>query len=87
MKYFRMTVIHGEWGKAEKYLSSFMNLDDDKISRLFFDIRKQKYYEALDRYMKISLEMLKLKGGFFKMVEKTKRENVVYLLSIARAHG
>ncbi|KAK1560018.1 hypothetical protein Q3G72_021226 [Acer saccharum] len=40
----------GEWEKAEKYLSAFTKLTDNRHSKkLFFELHKQKYFEALDR--------------------------------------
>lgn len=43
----------GEWDEVEKYLSGFTKVDDNRYSmKIFFEIRKQKYLEALDRYAK-----------------------------------
>lgn len=48
MKYFENAVTSGEWDKVEKYLSAFTKIDDNPHSlRMFFEIRKQKYLEAL----------------------------------------
>lgn len=42
----------GEWDEVEKYLSGFTKVDDNRYSmKIFFEIRKQKYLEALDRYL------------------------------------
>lgn len=42
----------GEWEEVEKYLSGFTKVDDNRYSmKIFFEIRKQKYLEALDRYI------------------------------------
>lgn len=50
MNYFGDTIINGKWDKAENYLSAFTKLDDNRYSReVFFELRKKKYYEALDR--------------------------------------
>lgn len=50
MKYFEDAVHNGEWEEAEKYLSGFTKVDDNRYSmKIFFEIRKQKYLEALDR--------------------------------------
>ncbi|KAK9218144.1 hypothetical protein WN943_006780 [Citrus x changshan-huyou] len=47
MKHFEKTIINGEWEVAEKYLSAFTNIDDNRYSKkLFYELRKQKYYEA-----------------------------------------
>ncbi|KAL4386733.1 hypothetical protein GQ457_09G024050 [Hibiscus cannabinus] len=50
MKYFEEKVIAGEWDEVEKYLSGFIKVEDNRYSKkIFFEIRKQKYLEALDR--------------------------------------
>ncbi|GAB4855618.1 Topless- protein 3 [Ancistrocladus abbreviatus] len=50
MKYFEEKVQSGEWEEVEKYLSGFTKVDDNRYSmKIFFEIRKQKYLEALDR--------------------------------------
>ena len=52
MKYFEEKVQAGEWEEVEKYLSGFTKVDDNRYSmKIFFEIRKQKYLEALDRYI------------------------------------
>lgn len=53
MRYFEDSVTNGEWDEVEKYLSGFTKVDDNRYSmKIFFEIRKQKYLEALDRYYK-----------------------------------
>ena len=50
MRYFEECVTNGEWDEAEQYISGFTKVDDNKFSmKIFFEIRKQKYLEALDR--------------------------------------
>ncbi|GMH04542.1 hypothetical protein Nepgr_006382 [Nepenthes gracilis] len=50
MRYFEDLVTAGEWDEVEKYLSGFTKVDDNRYSmKIFFEIRKQKYLEALDR--------------------------------------
>ncbi|XP_041017427.1 topless-related protein 3-like isoform X1 [Juglans microcarpa x Juglans regia] len=50
LKYFEEKVQAGEWEEVEKYLSGFTKVDDNRYSmKIFFEIRKQKYLEALDR--------------------------------------
>ena len=52
MKHFEDSVTNGEWDEVEKYLSGFTKVDDNRYSmKIFFEIRKQKYLEALDRYV------------------------------------
>lgn len=50
MRYFEDAVGNGEWEEVEKYLSGFTKVDDNRYSmKIFFEIRKQKYLEALDK--------------------------------------
>lgn len=50
VKYLEEKVIAGEWEELEKYLLGFTSVADNSLSmKIFFDIRKQKYLEALDR--------------------------------------
>ncbi|GLJ08649.1 hypothetical protein SUGI_0092930 [Cryptomeria japonica] len=50
MKYFEDQVLSGEWDEVERYLSGFTKVDDNRYSmKIFFEIRKQKYLEALDK--------------------------------------
>ncbi|XP_007035675.2 PREDICTED: topless-related protein 2 isoform X3 [Theobroma cacao] len=51
MKYFEEKALAGEWDEVEKYLSGFTKVDDNRYSmKIYFEIRKQKYLEALDRH-------------------------------------
>ncbi|XWS16473.1 hypothetical protein CRYUN_Cryun34aG0091000 [Craigia yunnanensis] len=50
MRYFEDCVTNGEWDEVEKYLSVYTKVDDNRYSmKIFFEIRKQKYLEALDK--------------------------------------
>ncbi|KAL5786017.1 hypothetical protein ACOSQ2_008409 [Xanthoceras sorbifolium] len=50
IKYFEELVIAGKWDEVEKYLSGFTRVDDNRYSmKIFFEIRKQKYLETLDK--------------------------------------
>lgn len=50
MKHFEDEVHNGNWEEVERYLSGFTKVDDNRYSmKLFFEIRKQKYLEALDK--------------------------------------
>lgn len=52
MKYFEDEVLKGNWDEVERYLSGFTRIDDNRYSmKIFFEIRKQKYLEALDKYV------------------------------------
>ncbi|RDX70840.1 Topless-related protein 1, partial [Mucuna pruriens] len=49
MKYFEDMLLTGKWGDAEDYLSGFTSVDDNRHStKIYFEIRKQKFLEALD---------------------------------------
>ncbi|KAH6804772.1 hypothetical protein C2S51_033019 [Perilla frutescens var. frutescens] len=51
LKYFEELVLNGNWEEAEKYLSSFTVVEDNKYStKIYFEIRKQKFLEALDKH-------------------------------------
>ncbi|XP_042491960.1 protein TOPLESS-RELATED PROTEIN 2-like isoform X2 [Macadamia integrifolia] len=51
MKHFEDQVQAGEWDEVEKYLCGFTKVEDNRYSmKIFFEIRKQKYLEALDRH-------------------------------------
>ncbi|KAK8947936.1 Topless-related protein 1 [Platanthera guangdongensis] len=50
MKHFEDQVLAGEWNEVERYLSGFTKVEDNRYSmKIFFEIRKQKYLEALDK--------------------------------------
>ncbi|GBG59426.1 hypothetical protein CBR_g38451 [Chara braunii] len=50
MKYFEDQVLAGEWEEVERYLHGFTNVHENRYSmKIFFEIRKQKYLEALDK--------------------------------------
>nr|GMD33837.1 protein TOPLESS-like [Ipomoea batatas] len=49
LKYIEEKVTKGEWDELEKYMSGFIKFDDNLLSiRFYFEIRLQKYLEALD---------------------------------------
>ncbi|KHN42184.1 Topless-related protein 4 [Glycine soja] len=50
MRYFEDMVTNGEWDEVEKYLFGFTKVNDNRYSmKIFFEIRKQKYLEALSK--------------------------------------
>jgi len=50
MEHFEDMVLSGKWDEVEKYLSGFTKVEDNAHStKIFFELRKQKYLEALDR--------------------------------------
>ncbi|PIA44283.1 hypothetical protein AQUCO_01700115v1 [Aquilegia coerulea] len=51
MKHFEERAQAGDWDEVERYLSGFTKVDDNRYSmKIFFEIRKQKYLEALDKH-------------------------------------
>ncbi|GMQ04078.1 hypothetical protein CsSME_00049623 [Camellia sinensis var. sinensis] len=51
MKYFEDQVQAGEWDEVERYLCGFTKVEDNRYSmKIFFELRKQKYLEALDQH-------------------------------------
>jgi len=50
IEHFEDTILKGKWDEAEKYLSGFTKVEDNPNStKIYFELRKQKYLEALDR--------------------------------------
>lgn len=50
MEYFEELALNGEWNEAEKYMSGFTKIEDNKFStKIYFEMRKQKYLETLDK--------------------------------------
>lgn len=59
IRYFEEKVLAGEWDEVEKYLSGFTKVDDNRYStKIYYDLRKQRYLESLDRWIVISLTIL-----------------------------
>ncbi|XP_022732514.1 protein TPR3-like isoform X2 [Durio zibethinus] len=49
MEFFEDMVLNAKWDKVEKYLSGFTNVKDNVYStKIYFEIRKMKFLEALD---------------------------------------
>ncbi|GJX48189.1 topless-related protein 4-like protein isoform X1 [Tanacetum coccineum] len=50
MRHFEEMVTNGDLDEVEKYVAAFTKVDDNRYSmKIFFEIRKQKYLEALDK--------------------------------------
>ncbi|KAL6345835.1 hypothetical protein AAG906_017591 [Vitis piasezkii] len=50
LEYFEELALNGEWNEAEKYMSGFTKIEDNKFStKIYFEMRKQKYLETLDK--------------------------------------
>ncbi|KAG6770776.1 hypothetical protein POTOM_026470 [Populus tomentosa] len=49
MKFFEDMICSGDWDEAERYFSCFTKLSDNRFSmKVYFEIRKQKFLEAMD---------------------------------------
>ncbi|KAG6388102.1 hypothetical protein SASPL_153300 [Salvia splendens] len=84
MKYFEELVLDGNWDKAEKYLSSFTVVEDNKYStKIYFEIRKQKYLEALDKHeFSIALDILKKDLKVFAQSNEELYKEMAQLLAL-----
>lgn len=50
MGHIEALVLGGKWDEIENYLSGFTGVTESRYSKkMFFEIRKQKFLEALDR--------------------------------------
>ncbi|XP_060208854.1 topless-related protein 1-like isoform X2 [Lycium barbarum] len=50
IEHFEALVLSGNWDETENYISSFTGVNDNKYSlKMYFEIRKQKFLETLDR--------------------------------------
>ena len=53
-EYFSDLIMSGSWSDVDKYLSCFLKLDVDSERnsiRIYYEIRKQMYLEALIKYL------------------------------------
>uniref|UniRef100_F6H3W7 CTLH domain-containing protein n=1 Tax=Vitis vinifera TaxID=29760 RepID=F6H3W7_VITVI len=83
LNYVEELVMNGEWEEAEMYLSGFTKLEDNKFStKIFFEIRKQKYLETLDRKHK-SLgkygDTLSARASILREIKKAIGANPVFV--------
>lgn len=84
MKYFEEKVQAGEWEEVEKYLAGFTKVDDNRYSmKTFFEIRKQKYLEALDRNDKVkAVEILVKDLKVFSAFNEELFKEITHLLTL-----
>lgn len=85
MKHFEEKVQAGEWDEVEKYLSGFTKVDDNRYSmKIFFEIRKQKYLEALDRQDKTkAVEILVTDLKVFSTFNEELYKEITQLLTLS----
>ncbi|KAK6119711.1 hypothetical protein DH2020_046530 [Rehmannia glutinosa] len=84
LKYFEELVLNGNWEEAEKYLSSFTVVEDNKYStKIYFEIRKQKYLEALDNHeFSVALDILLKELKVFGQSNKELYKEMAQLLAL-----
>nr|GLL35209.1 hypothetical protein TSUD_194820 [Ipomoea trifida] len=83
LKYFEEKVIQGKWDELEKYLSGFVKFDDNNLlsNKLFFEIRQQKYLEALDSGDKRNaLRILRDELNVFAVFDKNYFKETAHLM-------
>nr|GME12792.1 topless-related protein 2 [Ipomoea batatas] len=80
--YFEEKVIQGKWDELDKYLSGFVKFDDNLLSnKLFFEIRQQKYLEALDSGdKKNALRILRDDLNVFAVFDKVYFKETAHLM-------
>ncbi|PQQ15737.1 topless-related protein 4 [Prunus yedoensis var. nudiflora] len=84
MRYFEDCVNNGEWDEADSYLSGFCKVDESRYStKIFFEIRKQKYFEALDRHdYARAVEILQKDLKVFSTIDEERFKEMTLLLSL-----
>ncbi|OIV95906.1 hypothetical protein TanjilG_27010 [Lupinus angustifolius] len=84
VKHFEEKALAGEWDEVEKYLSGFTKVDDNRYSmKIFFEIRKQKYIEALDRRDKArAVEILVNDLKVFSTLNEDLYREITHLLTL-----
>ncbi|RDX94673.1 Topless-related protein 2, partial [Mucuna pruriens] len=85
LRYLEEKTLAGEWDELEKYLSGFIKLDDNQYSmKMFFEIRKQKYFEALVRDDKAkALDILMNDLKVFSTYNEEIYKELTHLLTLA----
>ncbi|XP_021275783.1 topless-related protein 1-like isoform X1 [Herrania umbratica] len=84
MKYFQDLVLGGQFDEAEQYLSGFTKVDSNNFSRkTYFEIRKQKYLESLDkRDRDKAVDVLTKELKYFATENENLFKDITYLLSL-----
>ncbi|XP_061376425.1 topless-related protein 1-like [Gastrolobium bilobum] len=84
MKHFEDLVLEGKWDDAESYLSAFTRIKDNNHSiKIYFEMRKQKFLEALDsndRYKALDILLKDLQ--VFAPMDEGLFKNMTQLLTI-----
>ncbi|XP_073014624.1 topless-related protein 4-like [Primulina eburnea] len=84
MRYFEEKINNGEWDEVESYLSSFTRVDENRHStKMFFEIRKHKYLEALDKHDKdAAIEILTKDLKVFQALDENLYKDMTMLLTL-----
>ncbi|XP_073318091.1 uncharacterized protein [Primulina huaijiensis] len=84
MRYFEEKINNGEWDEVESYLSSFTRVDENRHStKIFFEIRKHKYLEALDKQDKdAAIEILTKDLKVFQALDENLYKDMTMLLTL-----
>ncbi|KAL7603546.1 hypothetical protein Lser_V15G17708 [Lactuca serriola] len=84
IKYVEELVTKGDWDELEKYLSPFVQVDDNRFSvKILFEIRKQKYLEALDTKDRAkAVEILNKDLKVFKTINEDLFKEMTLLLTM-----
>lgn len=84
INYFEELLLNGNWDESERYLSGFTKFGDNRFStKIYFEIRKQKYLEALDRHdSSKALEILKKELKVFSVGYEGLFKDLTLLLTL-----
>ncbi|KAG8375814.1 hypothetical protein BUALT_Bualt10G0139500 [Buddleja alternifolia] len=84
LKYFEELVLDGNWQETEKYLSCFTVVEDNKYAtKIYFEIRKQKFLEALDKHERsLALDILLKDLKVFAQSNKELYKEMTQLLTL-----
>ncbi|KAJ7958799.1 Topless-related protein [Quillaja saponaria] len=84
LQYFEELVLSGNWEEAERYLLGFTRINDNKFSmKMFFEIRKQKYLEALDKHDRTkAVDILMNELRVFSSLNEVLFKDITHLLTL-----
>ncbi|KAJ7966212.1 Protein TOPLESS [Quillaja saponaria] len=84
LQYFEELLLSGIWDEAERYLLGFTRINDNKFSmKMFFEIRKQKYLEALDKHDRMkAVDILMNELKVFSSLNEDLFKEITHLLTL-----
>ncbi|KAK7383490.1 hypothetical protein VNO78_29169 [Psophocarpus tetragonolobus] len=84
LHHFEEMVLQGKWDEAENYLSGFTKINDNNYSiKIYFEMRKQKYFEALEcnnRHKALDILLKDLNLRVFTLGNEALFKDLSYLL-------